>query len=304
MLMGYGGAIIFYQQSTRTYTSFVRASQKLGADVVGIHEMNAMSSAVKGENLPDTIRSLEQTTAADFFVLRHPDDDSSDVASAYTDKPIINAGSGRLEHPTQAVLDIYTIQQELGRIDDLTITMTGDLRNGRTIKSLADLLAVDSTGVTINFVAPEILAMPQENVDRLRDSGVKVNVGSNGDLRDAMRASDVLYVTRLQKEWFNKMAREEIAAKLGGLIDGEDDPAIDELAKRMGESLYHHAAETYVINEDILDHGESSLIVMHPLPRVGEIAPEVDDYPNAAYFRQMRYGLESRTALIAEIMGK
>lgn len=268
--------ILFYQPSTRTFTSFYSAARWLGCErVMGIQGMLEYSSAVKGESLPDTIRSIEATTAADIIILRHPEDNSSELAARYATKPVVNAGSGTLEHPTQATLDLYTIREETGRVDDLTVTMVGDLLYGRTVKSLAKLLAIVDRDVRINLVSPQILGMPYELTTLLQRSGVKIYETEN--LEEVLDNTDVLYVTRVQKEWFEK------TGKMG---------------------LYDEIKNRYIVTERIVKMGKPGMVVMHPLPRVNEIDPGVDTLPQAAYFRQMRNGLYTRMALLAAIAGK
>lgn len=168
-------AELFYQPSTRTFTSFQAAALWLGCQrIIEIPGMEAYSSAVKGESLRDTIRSIEQTTAADLIILRHPEDRSSEEAAFYAKVPIINAGSGKKEHPTQAILDLYTIQQELGRIENLEVVMLGDLKYGRTTKSLAKLLALVDKNTKVSLVSPEALRMPAELVNDLKEKGLEI----------------------------------------------------------------------------------------------------------------------------------
>lgn len=303
-LKGCGVALLFYQPSTRTFSSFSAAVQKLGASCqISIPDMESFSSAAKGESLKDTIEAIEQATAVDVIVLRHPEDSSSQEAAHFAKVPIINAGSGRLAHPTQAILDLYTIREELGRMDGLTVTMIGDLKNGRTIKSLAKLLTLGD-GIRFNFISPPILRMPEEVNNYLRQKGAKVIEGNSEELRDVLGETDVLYVTRVQEEWFVHQAMREIKEALGekAKIIGED--KLLEAAKILGEGYYQQAVEGYVIDLELLERAKEKMIVMHPLPRVGEIAYEVDDNPRAAYFRQMRNGLYTRMALLAAILGK
>lgn len=269
-LAGYCVAEIFYQPSTRTFTSFLGAANWLGAMSIPVHGMSAYSSAVKGETLADTVRSLHQTTAADVIVLRHPDDDSSEVAAEASTVPIVNAGSGKKEHPTQSVLDLYTIRQELGRIDDLHVAMVGDLKNGRTIKSLAKLLTVAGGNNKMTFVAPDELKAPDEFVEEVK--GMGADIEETDDIEDVIADADVLYVTRVQKEWF----------------DSEKD--------------YEKVKGCYVVDKKLMKKAKKDMAVMHPLPRVDEIATEVDDDPRAAYFRQMRSGLYTRMALLKLIL--
>jgi aspartate carbamoyltransferase catalytic subunit len=260
-------ANLFYEPSTRTSSSFTSAMERLGGSVIPINEVR-YSSVAKGESLPDTVRTLE--CYADVIVLRHPEVGASALAAKYAKKPIINAGDGVGEHPTQALLDLFTIVEELGRVDGLTVTMLGDLKYGRTVHSLARLLSLYR--VKLNYVSPQILRMPAEIVAELKTLGVLQS--EYNTLETALPETDVLYVTRVQKERF------------------ED------------QSEYESVRHAYVITADILAQAKERMIVMHPLPRVGEISMDVDDDPRAAYFRQMEYGLYVRMALLAMVLGK
>ena len=260
-------ANLFYEPSTRTSSSFTSAMERLGGSVIPINEVR-YSSVAKGESLPDTVRTLE--CYADVIVLRHPEIGASALAAKYARKPIINAGDGVGEHPTQALLDLFTIIEELGQVDGLTVTMLGDLKYGRTVHSLARLLSLFR--VTVNYVSPEILAMPQEILHELKAAGLPQNEYT--DLTTVLPTTDVLYVTRVQKERFEN------------------------------PEAYENVQGSFVINTENLQRARDRMIVMHPLPRVGEIAMEVDEDPRAAYFRQMEYGLYVRMALLAMVLGK
>jgi aspartate carbamoyltransferase len=260
-------ASLFYEPSTRTSSSFTSAMERLGGSVIPINEVR-YSSVSKGESLPDTVRTLE--CYADVIVLRHPEVGASALAAKYARKPIINAGDGVGEHPTQALLDLFTILEELHRVDGLTVTMLGDLKYGRTVHSLARLLALFR--VRINYVSPDILRMPPEIITELKEQGVPQ--AEYGSLEPVLAETDVLYVTRVQKERFENL----------------DD--------------YEQVKGAFVITPDTLRQAKEQMIVMHPLPRVGEISLEVDDDPRAAYFRQMEYGLFVRMALLAMVLGK
>lgn len=271
-LKGKAVAVLFYQPSTRTFTSFVAAANRLGAYVVDIHGMETYSSVVKGETLEDTIRSIYQTTGADAIVLRHPDDNSSQVASAISSVPIINAGSGKAEHPTQALLDLYTIYNNLGRTKDLNIVMVGDMLYGRTVKSLAKLLAVMDRGTKITFVSPDELKMPREEIKTLKG---KLEVAEADSLMKVIADADVVYMTRVQKEWFEASGKVE---------------------------EYERLKDQFILTQKLVDQMKESAIVMHPLPRVGEILHEVDADPRAKYFEQMRSGLYTRMALLELVL--
>jgi aspartate carbamoyltransferase len=260
-------ANLFYEPSTRTSSSFTAAMERLGGSVIPINEVR-FSSVSKGESLPDTVRTLE--CYADVIVLRHPDVGSAALAAKYARKPVLNAGDGVGEHPTQALLDALTIKEELGHIDGLTVTMLGDLKNGRTIHSLARLLSLYK--VKLNYVAPEILRMPPEIIAELQAQGVEQ--AEYDSLEEALLETDVLYVTRVQKERFENPAD------------------------------FEKVAGAYVIDPETMKNAKERMIVMHPLPRVTEISMDFDDDPRAAYFRQMEYGLYVRMALLAMVLGK
>jgi aspartate carbamoyltransferase len=258
---------LFYEPSTRTSSSFTAAMERLGGSVIPINEVR-YSSVAKGESLPDTIRSLE--CYSDVIVIRHPETGSAALAAQYGRKPIINAGDGTGEHPTQALLDLFTILEELGHVDGLTVTMLGDLKYGRTVHSLSRLLTLYN--VKLNYVSPEILRMPAEVIEEVKAKGISQTEYT--DLNKVLGETDVLYVTRVQKERFE---------------NPED---------------YEKVKGSYVITPELMTRAKDDMIVMHPLPRVGEISMEFDNDPRAAYFRQMEYGLYVRMALLALVLGK
>jgi aspartate carbamoyltransferase catalytic subunit len=262
-------ANLFYEPSTRTSSSFTAAMERLGGSVIPINEVR-YSSVSKGESLADTVRTLE--CYADVIVLRHPEVGSAALAAKYAGKPVINAGDGIGEHPTQALLDTFTIFEELGVgvVDGLTVTLLGDLKYGRTVHSLARLLSLYN--VKLNYVSPEILRMPKEVMDEVSAKRIPQMEFSN--LETVLPETDVLYVTRVQKERF-------------------DDP--DE---------YDRVKSAFVVNPEVMKQAKREMIVMHPLPRVSEISMDFDDDPRAAYFRQMKYGLFVRMALLAIVLGK
>jgi aspartate carbamoyltransferase len=261
-------ANLFYEPSTRTSSSFTAAMERLGGSVIPINEVK-YSSVSKGESLPDTIRTLE--CYVDVIVLRHPETGSAEIAARAARKPVINAGDGVGEHPTQALLDTFTIMEELGRLDDLNVTMLGDLKYGRTVHSLARLLSTFN-GIQLNYVSPDILKMPAEVMEEVTQK--KVPQAEFSTLEKILPATDVLYVTRVQKERF-------------------EDPAD-----------YEKVKGAYVIDPAVMKSAKADMIVMHPLPRVTEISMDFDDDPRAAYFRQMEYGLYVRMALLAMVLGK
>src|SRR3990172_8862574 len=261
-------ANVFYEPSTRTSSSFTAAMERLGGSVIPINEVT-YSSVAKGEDLEDTMRTLERY--ADVIVLRHPEMGSATIAAEAVSIPLINAGDGVGEHPTQALLDYVTVRKEQGRVNGLTVTMLGDMKHGRTVHSLARLLSLYN--VKLNYVSPEILRMPPEIVEEVDAKGVRQTEFDS--LAQVLPETDVLYVTRVQKERF-------------------DDPAVYDSVKGL-----------YVVTPETLQAGKESLTIMHPLPRVGEIAKSVDLYTrNAAYFRQMENGLYVRMTLLAGVLGK
>lgn len=260
-------ANLFYEPSTRTSSSFQAAMLRLGGRVIAINEVR-YSSVTKGESLPDTVRTLE--SYCDVIVIRHPEVGSAAIAAKAARKPVINAGDGPGEHPTQALLDLYTIADELKRLDGLKVAMLGDLKYGRTVHSLTRLLSLYDT--EFYFVSPEILRMPEEILQELRQSGHTYHEFE--DVHDVISEVDVLYVTRVQRERF-------------------DDP--DE---------YERVKDYYVIDPDVMSKAKKDMILMHPLPRVYEIDMRVDDDPRAAYFRQMENGMYIRMALLAAVLGK
>lgn len=256
-------ASLFYEPSTRTRFSFEAAALKLGGQVISTESAGHFSSAMKGETLEDTIRVVGGY--ADVIVLRHPEIGSAERAAKVSPVPIINAGDGAGEHPTQALLDLYTVQKELGRLDNFTIALAGDLRHGRTIHSLIHLLSL-CRQLKIFLVSPRELALPNAYASFLKKH--KINFTVTSDLDEILPHVDVLYLTRIQKERFSS-AR-----------------------------LYHTVKDTLVINKKKLKRLRKSAIVIHPLPRVREINPDVDSNPRAAYFRQAKNGLYVRMALL------
>jgi len=260
-------ASLFYEPSTRTSSSFTSAMERLGGSVIPINEVR-YSSVTKGESLPDTVRTLE--AYADVIVLRHPETGSAALAAQFARKPVINAGDGTGEHPTQALLDLFTILEELQQVDGLSVTMLGDLKYGRTVHSLARLLSLFD--IRLNYVSPEILRMPPEIMEEISRLGIPQS--EHTALESVLGDTDVLYVTRVQKERF------------------ED------------EAVYESVKNVYAITPETMQAAKDRMILMHPLPRVGEISMDVDDDPRAAYFRQMEYGLYTRMALLALVLGK
>lgn len=260
-------AALFYEPSTRTRLSFEAAMLRLGGLTIGTDNARDFSSAAKGETLEDTIRIV--SGYADVIVLRHHEEGAARRAAEVSEVPLINAGDGKGQHPTQALLDVYTIKDELGRLDGITVAMVGDLANGRTVRSLAYLLS-RYQGVKICFVAPSAVAMGEDIKSHLSEHGVEWCETS--DLNEALGVADVVYQTRIQKERFERPAEYEA---LRGL---------------------------YRIDASTMARLRPGAIVMHPLPRVDEIDPEVDSDPRAAYFRQARNGLHIRMALLDMVL--
>jgi aspartate carbamoyltransferase catalytic subunit len=258
---------LFYEPSTRTSSSFMAAMLRLGGQVIPINNVQ-YSSVTKGESLPDTIRTLE--CYSDVIVLRHPEVGSAATAAHYASIPVINAGDGVGEHPTQALLDQFTIVEELGKVDGLKIAMVGDLKYGRTVHSLTKLLV--NYDVEFFFVSPEILKMPGDVIEVVESSGRKFS--QIDDANAVVAEADVLYVTRVQKERFTDLAE------------------------------YDRVKDQYVVDDELMALAKEKMIVMHPLPRVNEISYTVDDDPRAAYFRQMRNGMYIRMALLAAVLGR
>ncbi|MFT5196785.1 MAG: aspartate carbamoyltransferase catalytic subunit [Candidatus Promineifilaceae bacterium] len=268
LLKGKVAAFIFYEPSTRTSSSFIAAMQRLGGGIVPITSGVSFSSVSKGETLEDTMRVLQQY--ADVIVLRHPQIGSARRAATAADVPIINAGDGPGEHPTQALLDLFTIQDELGKIDGLKIAMVGDLRYGRTVHSLTRLLL--QYDVSLRFVSPEILRLPLNLMNQVIDSNIDVR--ETHHIADVIENVDVLYVTRVQKERFTDLEQ------------------------------YESVKNFYILDDKMMAKAKEKMIVMHPLPRVGEIHESVDADPRAAWFRQVRNGMYLRMALLAGVLGK
>lgn len=268
LLKGYVLACLFYEPSTRTSSSFIAAMERLGGSVIPITSGVKFSSVSKGETLADTVRTLEQY--ADAIVLRHPEIGSAQLAADYASVPVLNAGDGPGEHPTQALLDLFTIREELGRLDGLKVAMIGDLRNGRTVHSLTKLLL--HFDVSLRFVSPESLRMPLKIMNTVIDKGIEVR--ETHDVADVIENADVLYVTRVQKERFADLAQ------------------------------YEALKDQYEITAELMQQAKEKMVVMHPLPRVGEIHYNVDTDPRAAYFRQVRNGMFVRMALLAGVLGK
>ena len=265
MLHGKSLATLFYEPSTRTRLSFDSAMHRLGGTTIGFAEAE-IASVRKGENLADTVRVVENYS--DVIALRHPLEGAARLAGEFASVPIINAGSGAEEHPTQALLDLYTMKKELGRIDGLNIALIGDLRFGRTVHSLAYALSLYD--VKLCFISPELLRMRREVLDTI---GTRIKVEETSSLNEVLPKLDMLYVTRIQKERF---------------------PDAAEYAKVKG---------SYKIDADTLKKAKKDMIVLHPLPRLDEISSDVDSTTHARYFQQVWNGVVTRMALLTLILG-
>lgn len=257
-------ATLFYESSTRTRISFETAMQKLGGDVIGFPSAE-VSSASKGESVEDTIRVIQ--CYADIVAMRHPKEGTARLASEYSGIPIINAGDGSNEHPSQTMLDLYTIKQRLGRLDNFVIGFCGDLKYGRTVHSLIQILNKYYSGIEFYFISPEELKMP----DRFLEENMKYS--EVNDLETTIDKLDILYMTRIQQERFS--SKEE----------------------------YMRFNGVYVLDGNKMKNAKNSMAVMHPFPRVNEITLEVDKDPRAAYFEQVQNGLYIRMALIMALLG-
>ncbi len=267
LLVGKVMAALFYEPSTRTRLSFETAMNRLGGRVITAVGMEN-SSLAKGETLYDTAKVVENY--ADVIVMRHPTTGSAVELAESASVPVINAGDGAGEHPTQALLDMFTIFKECGKIDGLTIAMVGDLKYGRTVHSLAQMLS--HYDVKLVFVSPEALKMPEDVKEDLRAK--KVAFEEMEELEPALKQAQVVYDTRVQRERFADLAE------------------------------YERFKHYYVLTRALIEKYNPKMTILHPLPRVGEISMDVDEMPGAAYFRQVRNGVAVRMALLALVLGK
>lgn len=257
---------LFFEPSTRTRLSFESSMNRLGGRVIGFSDPSGTSQK-KGESLSDTIRMAD--SYSDAIVIRHPHEGAARLAAEFSTVPVLNAGDGAGRHPTQCLLDLFTIRKEKKRIKNKKIVLLGDLKYGRTVHSLAYALAL--YGANLTFVSPANLKMPNEVVGECKDLGVEPNSTSN--LEKAIKNADVLYVTRIQRERFP---------------DAEE---------------YNRVVGSYKVNTELIKNSKDGLIVMHPLPRVTEIDPEIDRTPHAVYFKQAFNGVPVRMALLSLVMG-
>ena len=258
-------SVVFYEPSTRTRLSFESAIHRLGAKYIATENAKADSSASKGETLEDTIRVIQGYS--DAIVLRHSDADSSKKAVSVSTVPILNAGAGGGEHPTQGLLDIYTVREYKGKLNGLKVGILGDLLYGRTVHSMLKLISLYEN-ITVYGLSKKAFALPQEYIDLLEKRNVKYIVCES--FEDMPKDMDVLYHTRIQAERF----------------EGD------------------FGKEEFIINKEVLDKFSKDTIVLHPLPRVGEIATDVDDDPRALYFKQAHNGIPIRMALLLQVFNK
>lgn len=259
-------ATCFYEPSTRTRLSFESAMLNLGGQVLGFSDANS-SSAAKGESVSDTIRVI--SCFADICAMRHPKEGAPMVAASRSSIPVINAGDGGHQHPTQTLTDLLTIRAVKGRLDHFTIGLCGDLKFGRTVHSLINAL-VRYKEIEFVFISPEELTIPDYIIEMLRDK--KVSFREVRKLEDVMPTLDILYMTRVQKERF------------------------------FNEEDYVRLKDYYILDREKMELAKSDMIVLHPLPRVNEISVEVDDDPRAVYFRQVQYGVYVRMALLLTLL--
>jgi len=266
LLAGRVIAALFFEPSTRTRLSFESAVGRLGGTCIGFAEAKT-SSATKGENLSDTVRVVEGYS--DLILLRHPLEGAARLAAEFAGSPVVNCGDGAHQHPTQTFVDLYTIQRECGKLEGLHIVFAGDLRYGRAVHSLVSVFA--QFGARVTLVSPPFLRLPEEQRRALEEKGVRYQEMER--IEAALPEADVLYMTRVQQERFT-------------------DP---------GE--YEKFKDAYTLDLEVLEEASEKLVILHPLPRVTEIAPEVDNHPHAAYFRQAHYGVAVRKALLALILG-
>ncbi len=266
LLAGKVIATLFFEPSTRTRLSFESAVQRLGGRVIGFTDSSS-SSVSKGETLKDTIKTVSQYS--DLIVMRHPIEGSARWASEVADVPIVNAGDGANQHPTQCLLDLFTIRQTQGKLEDLTITMVGDLKYGRTVHSLIQAMLYFRP--TFHFVSPDELKMPNEYKMLLKEH--KIPFYEHKELTDVMKISDIMYITRVQKERFS-------------------DPI-----------EYEKVKNAYILRNNMLEGTQKNMKILHPLPRVNEINEDVDASEKAYYFQQALNGVFTRMAIISSILG-
>jgi aspartate carbamoyltransferase catalytic subunit len=258
---------LFFEPSTRTRLSFESAMHRLGGNVIGFADPSATSQK-KGESLADSIRMAD--SYSDAIVIRHPQEGAARLSAEFSQSPVLNAGDGAGQHPTQCLLDLFTIITEKKKIQGNNIVLLGDLKYGRTVHSLAYALSL--FGADLTFVSPQTLKMPKEVINECKEFGVEPS--STSSLDNAVKDADVLYVTRIQKERFP---------------DAEE---------------YNRVVGTYKVDTELIKHAKKDLIIMHPLPRVVEIDHQIDKTPHALYFKQAFNGVPVRMALLSLILGR
>lgn len=259
-------ATLFFEPSTRTRLSFETAVQRLGGRVIGFSDA-ATSSSSKGETLHDTIKMV--SNYVDLIVMRHPVEGAARYASEITNVPVINAGDGSNQHPTQTMLDLYSIKKTQGKLENLTISMVGDLKYGRTVHSL--LMAMRYFNPTYHFVSPPELKLPKQYSDFMKLNNIKFD--ELEDMNAILSDTDILYMTRVQQERFTDLME------------------------------YERVKNTYTLRNSMLEGTKDNLKILHPLPRINEIAADVDTNPKAYYFEQARNGVFARQAVICSILG-
>ena len=258
-------ASCFFEASTRTRLSFETAVQRLGGSVIGFDSGGNTSLAQKGETLADSVKII--ASYADAFFMRHPQEGAARLASEFTSIPVINGGDGSNQHPTQTLLDLFTIYETQATLDNLNIAFVGDLKYGRTVHSLAQALSLFNCN--FYFISPEALAMPDYILEELKERNVNFSLHSS--IEDVVDDLDILYMTRVQKERFD-------------------------------ETEYQHMKSAFLLNADMLDNVRDNLKVLHPLPRIDEINIDVDETPYAYYFQQAQNGVFARQALLALLL--
>ncbi len=261
-------ASCFFEASTRTRLSFETAIQRLGGAVIGFDNASNTSLAKKGETLADSISVI--SSYVDAFVMRHPQEGAARLASEFADVPVINAGDGSNQHPTQTLLDLFSIYETQGRLDNINVAFVGDLKYGRTVHSLAQALA-KFNGCKFHFISPDELAMPGYICDDLDEQGIEY--ATYNSIEEVVPEIDILYMTRVQKERFD-------------------------------ETEYQHMKAGYILSAASLSDAKSNLKVLHPLPRVDEITTDVDSTPYAYYFQQAENGVYAREALLALVLNE
>ena len=260
-------ATLFFEPSTRTRLSFETAANRLGAKVIGFTDPKVTSST-KGETLKDTIMMV--SNYADVIVMRHYLEGAAKYASEVSPVPVVNAGDGANQHPSQTLLDLYSINKTQGKLDDLHILLVGDLKYGRTVHSL--IMAMRHFNPTFHFIAPEELSMPEELKAYCREQGIKYEEQTDFN-EEVIAKADIIYMTRVQRERFTDLME------------------------------YERVKDVYILRAAMLRNAKPNMKILHPLPRVNEIAYDVDDDPHAYYFEQARNGLYAREAIICDVLG-